>query len=320
MAAPSLTILSAEGEPIARRGAIIGEPVDVMQLPPHVGQAFVAIEDRRFFRHVGIDPWGIGRAMWRNVRAGRVREGGSTISQQLAKTSFLSPARTPTRKAQEALIALWLEAWLSKEEILSRYLSNVYFGDNVYGLRAAARHYFNVAPEDLTLEQSAMLAAVVNAPSRLAPTENLAGARDRARLRAAHDGRGRLHHRSAAWLPPARRGSAAARDDDVPTGTYFADWVMPQATDMSEEGYGERFVRTTLEGDMQRAAVRTIRRAGLGRAQAALVAMRLDGRVVAMVGGKDYARKPVQPRRPGPPPAGLGVQAVRLSRRLPRRR
>ena len=94
VAAPSITILSAEGEPIARRGAIIGAPVDVMRLPPHVGQAFIAIEDRRFFRHVGIDPWGIGRAIWRDLRAGRMLEGGSTISQQLAKTSFLSPART----------------------------------------------------------------------------------------------------------------------------------------------------------------------------------------------------------------------------------
>lgn len=300
VAAPSLTILSAEGEPIARRGAIIGEPVDVMRLPPHVGQAFVAIEDRRFFRHVGIDPWGIGRAMARNVREGRVREGASTITQQLARTSFLSPARTPTRKAREALIALWLEAWLTKEEILSRYLSNVYFGDNVYGLRAAARHYFNVAPEELTLEQSAMLAAVVNAPSRLAPTENLDGARARARLvlremvEAGFITKARL---ASARPARVRRGPR----EDVPTGTYFADWVMPQATDMSDEGYGQRFVRTTLEGDMQRAALRTIRRAGLGRAQAALVAMRLDGRVVAMVGGKDYAVSPfnraVQARR-----------------------
>src|ERR1051325_923095 len=155
-------------------------PVDVMRLPPHVGQAFIAIEDRRFFEHVGIDPWGIGRAMWRNLRAGPVREGGSTISQQLAKTSFLSPDRTPSRKLQEALIALWLEAWLSKEEILSRYLSNVYFGDNIYGLRAAARHYFNIDPEHLPLAQAAMLAGVVNAPSRLAPPTNLAAARERA--------------------------------------------------------------------------------------------------------------------------------------------
>jgi len=300
VAAPSITILSAEGEPIARRGAIIGEPVDVMALPPHVGQAFIAIEDRRFFRHVGIDPWGIGRAMWRNLRAGRVREGGSTISQQLAKTSFLSPDRTAIRKAQEALIALWLEAWLTKEEILSRYLSNVYFGDNVYGLRAAARHYFNVAPEDLTLAQSAMLAGVVNAPSRLAPTTNIDDARARARLvlRAMRE-IGYIGDAQLAAASPARvrRGPR----DDVPTGTYFADWVLPQAAELTEDGYGQRLVQTTLEGDLQRLAVRTIRRAGLGRAQAALVAMRLDGRVVAMVGGKDYAQSPfnraVQARR-----------------------
>jgi penicillin-binding protein 1A len=300
VAAPSITILSAEGEPIARRGAIIGEPVDVMALPPHVGQAFLAIEDRRFFRHVGIDPWGIGRAMWRNLRSGRVREGGSTISQQLAKTSFLSPDRTAIRKAQEALIALWLEAWLSKEEILSRYLSNVYFGDNVYGLRAAARHYFNVAPEQLTLAQSAMLAGVVNAPTRLAPTTNLDGARDRARLvlRAMRE-IGYIDDAQLAAAAPARvrRGPR----DDVPTGTYFADWVLPQAAELTDEGYGQRLVQTTLEGDLQRLAVRAIRRAGLGRAQAALVAMRLDGRVVAMVGGRDYAQSPfnraVQARR-----------------------
>jgi len=300
VAAPSLTILSAEGEPIARRGAIIEEPVDVMALPPHVGQAFVAIEDRRFFRHVGIDPWGIGRAMWRNLRAGRVREGGSTISQQLAKTSFLSPARTTTRKAQEALIALWLEAWLTKEEILSRYLSNVYFGDNVYGLRAAAHHYFDVEPEELTLAQATMLAGVVNAPSRLAPTEHLEAARARARLvlrTMVEAGYLTEAERAAARPARVRRGDR----DEVPTGTYFADWVLPQASELSDEGYGQRLIRTTLEGDMQRAAVRTIRRAGLGRAQVALVAMRLDGRVVAMVGGKDYARSPfnraVQARR-----------------------
>jgi penicillin-binding protein 1A len=300
VAAPSITILSAEGEPIARRGAIIGEPVDVMHLPPHVGQAFLAIEDRRFFHHVGIDPWGIGRAMWRNLRSGRVREGGSTISQQLAKTSFLSPDRTAIRKAQEALIALWLEAWLSKEEILSRYLSNVYFGDNVYGLRAAARHYFNVAPEELSLAQSAMLAGVVNAPTRLAPTTNLDGARDRARLvlRAMRE-IGYINDAQLAAAAPARvrRGPR----DDVPTGTYFADWVLPQAAELTDDGYGQRLVQTTLEGDLQRLAVRAVRRAGLGRSQAALVAMRLDGRVVAMVGGRDYAQSPfnraVQARR-----------------------
>ena len=231
--------------------------------------------------------------MVRNLRDGRVREGGSTISQQLAKTSFLSPDRTIVRKAQEALIALWLEAWLSKEEILSRYLSNVYFGDNVYGLRAAARHYFNVDPEELTLAQAAMLAGVVNAPSRLAPTRNLDGARRRARgwCCARWSMPATSPRTSARTSAPARlrRGRARRRPDRhlfrrLGDARRRASWP--------KSGYGERQVRTTLDGDLQRAAVRAVRRAGLGRAQAALVAMRLDGRVVAMVGGQDYARSP----------------------------
>src|SRR5687768_9774251 len=217
--APGLTILSAEGEPIARRGAVIGEPVSVADLPPHVGRAFLAIEDRRFYTHLGIDPWGIARAMVRNVRAGRVREGGSTISQQLAKTSFLSQDRTALRKAQEAFIAVWLEIWLSKDEILSRYLSNVYFGDNVYGLRAAARHYFSVDPEDLTVAQSAMLAGVVNAPTRLAPTRNLGRAQERSRLVMREmEAAGYITAAERRALRPARL--RLGDGDDVPTGTY----------------------------------------------------------------------------------------------------
>jgi penicillin-binding protein 1A len=288
--APSLTILSAEGEPVARRGAMIGEPVDVTRLPPHVGLAFVAIEDRRFYYHSGIDPWGIGRAFFRNSTTSGL-QGGSTITQQLAKTSFLSPDRTWTRKAQEAFIALWLEARLTKNQILSRYLSNVYFGDNIYGLRAAARHYFNVDPQDLTLSQSAMLAGVVNIPSRLAPTTNLAGARRRANLvlnAMVENGFITDAQRDAARPARVRLGPR----DDTPTGTYFADWVMREASAGADEDYGNRRIRTTLEGDLQRAAVRAVRRAGLGRTQAALVAMRLDGRVVAMVGGRDYAESP----------------------------
>jgi penicillin-binding protein 1A len=288
--APSLTILSAEGEPIARRGAVMGEQVDVTRLPPHVGLAFVAIEDRRFYYHSGIDPWGIGRAFFRN-RTSSGLQGGSTITQQLAKTSFLSPDRTYTRKAQEALIALWLEARLTKNQILSRYLSNVYFGDNVYGLRAAARHYFNVDPEDLTLAQSAMLAGVVNLPSRLAPTTNLAAARRRAQLVLnAMVECGFITDAQRRAVRPAR--VRLGPRDTTPTGTYFADWVMREASAGTDEDYGNRRIRTTLDGDLQRAAVRAVRRAGLGRTQAALVAMRLDGRVVAMVGGRDYAESP----------------------------
>src|SRR5690606_27261018 len=129
------------------------EPVEAARLPSHVTAPFLAIEDRRFYGHPGIDLRSLARAAWRNLRAGEIVEGGSTITQQLAKLAFLSPEQTFWRKLQEFVLAVWLEAWLSKDEILSRYLSSVYFGDNVFGLRAAANHYFSREPEELTLEQ-----------------------------------------------------------------------------------------------------------------------------------------------------------------------
>src|SRR3954451_20742205 len=182
LADPALLLLSDDGHPIALRGAIKEAPVDAGRLNPVTPAAFVAIEDRRFYRHWGIDPRGIARAVLADVRGGGVRQGGSTITQQLAKTNFLSGDRTIRRKAQEVIIAFWLEAWLTKKEILSRYLSNVYFGDNVYGLRAAAWHYFSKPPEQLRIGEAALLAGMMKAPSRLAPSRNLAGARDRQKL------------------------------------------------------------------------------------------------------------------------------------------
>jgi penicillin-binding protein 1A len=156
--------------------------VEVRLLPPHVAQAFLAIEDRRFYSHWGIDPRGLARAFVANARAGATVQGGSTITQQLAKNSFLSLDRSVKRKVQEVFIAFWLEAWLSKDEILGRYLSSVYFGEGAYGLGAAARTYFSTTPERLTRGQAAMLAGMVKAPSRLAPSRNMEGARARARL------------------------------------------------------------------------------------------------------------------------------------------
>jgi penicillin-binding protein 1A len=287
---PAMLFLSDDGQPIARRGAIKEAPVDVTKLDPLTPAAFVAIEDRRFYRHWGIDPRGIGRAMIANMRAGGVRQGGSTLTQQLAKTSFLSSDRSLRRKAQEVIIAFWLEGWLTKDEILSRYLSSVYFGDGVYGLRAAARHYFNRDPEDLNLAQSAMLAGMVQAPSRLAPTHNLSGAQKRSRLvLEAMADTGVISRRRAENVRLAR---PVAQHSKVPTGTYFADWVAPGAQDAFEADFGEVKVNTTLDRDLQRLAVRAISRAGVGDAQAALVAMRPDGRVVAMVGGKSYKDSP----------------------------
>ena len=287
---PALLLLSQEGRPIARRGAIKEAPVEAASLDPLTTAAFVAIEDRRFYRHWGVDPRGIGRAMIANARAGGVRQGGSTITQQLAKTSFLSSDRSLRRKAQEVIISLWLEAWLTKEEILSRYLSSIYFGDGVYGLRAAAKHYFNRSPDRLTLAQSAMLAGLVQAPSRLAPTRNLAAAQKRGKLvLAAMADTAAISSARAAAAVPAR---PVAQGSKVPTGTYFADWVAPTAQKAFEADFGEVQVRTTLDADLQRIAVRAINRAQIRDAQAALVAMRPDGRVVAMVGGRSYKASP----------------------------
>ena len=290
LADPALLLLSDDGRPIALRGAIKEAPVDVTRLNPQTPAAFVSIEDRRFYSHWGIDPRGIGRALLADVRGGGVRQGGSTITQQLAKTSFLSGDRTIKRKAQEVIIAFWLEAWLTKQEILSRYLSSVYFGDGVYGLRAAAHHYFHRDPENLSLAQSAMLAGMVQAPSRLAPTQHLAAAQKRSRLvlQAMAD-TGAISEARANSVSLARPVSQEAK---LPAGTYFADWVAPSAAQAFESDFGQVKVETTLDSNLQRFAVRAVSRAQIGDAQAALVAMRPDGRVVAMVGGKNYADSP----------------------------
>ncbi|WP_066781777.1 transglycosylase domain-containing protein, partial [Sphingomonas sp. CCH5-D11] len=286
---PSITLTAADGTPIARRGAIIAEPVDAAKMPAHVREAFLAIEDRRFYSHWGIDPRGIARAAWANLGSGGVRQGGSTITQQLAKNAFLDSDRTAARKIREVMIAFWLEAWLSKDEILSRYLSNVYFGDNVYGLRAASKHYFGRSPEKMNIGQAAMLAGLVKAPSRLAPTSNLKGARERqAVVVGAMVDAGFLTKAQAEDVQPQR--VLASRPQQLPTGTYFADWILPEARDQAGEVKTEATVRTTLDRGLQRSAERVIRQAGLRQAQAALVAMTRDGKVVAMVGGRDYKK------------------------------
>ncbi len=287
IAAPQVTLLASDGTPIARSGAEVAEPVRVADLPPHVVGAFLAIEDRRFYSHWGIDPRGIARALFKGVG------GGSTITQQLAKFTFLTPEQSLSRKAREAVIALWLEAWLTKDEILERYLSNAYFGDNQYGLRAASLHYFYRQPEKLRPEQAAMLAGLLQAPSRYAPTRHY----DRARARmalvvAAMAEEGYLTPAAAAALPAPRLDVRAKRE--LPTGTYFADWALPMAREGLDASYSAQVLTTTLDARLQALASRVVSRArigsGKGGAQVALVAMRPNGEVVAMVGGRDYAQ------------------------------
>jgi penicillin-binding protein 1A len=286
IAPPQVTLLASDGTPIARSGAIVEAPVKVADLPPHVVQAFIAIEDRRFYSHWGIDPRGIARAAITGYG------GGSTITQQLAKFTFLTPEQSLSRKAREALIAFWLEAWLTKDEILERYLSNAYFGDNQYGLRAASLHYFYRQPEKLRPEQAAMLAGLLQAPSRYAPTKHYDKARKRMDLVVQSMVRdGYLTQGEADGLPDPRI-DVRTRDDNLPTGTYFADWALPLAREGLEASYSRQVLTTTLDARLQSLANRVVARAPLRGAQVALVAMRRNGEVVAMVGGRDYAKSP----------------------------
>jgi penicillin-binding protein 1A len=287
IAPPRITLLASDGTPIARNGAIVDKPVDVGTLPPHVVQAFLSIEDRRFYSHFGIDPRGLARAFWSNAFGSGMTQGGSTITQQLAKFTFLTPERSLTRKAREMLIAFWLEGRLTKDEILERYLSNVYFGDNVYGLRAASLHYFYRQPERLTLSQSVMLAGLVQAPSRLAPTKNPERAAKRAQLVLNAMVANNVITRAKADATPVARLDVRVRET-LPTGTYFADWAIPQARLLTESGYADVRITTTLDARLQNIARKVVARSAVGNAQIALVAMRPNGEVVAMVGGRSY--------------------------------
>jgi penicillin-binding protein 1A len=291
IAPPRITLLAWDGTPIARNGAVVDRPVKIKDLPPHVVQAFLSIEDRRFYTHWGVDPRSIGRALWSNTFGDGIKQGGSTITQQLAKFTFLTPERSMTRKAREALIAFWLEGWLTKDEILERYLSNAYFGDNVYGIRAASLHYFYRQPERLTLSQSVMLAGLVQAPNRLAPTRNPQRAAKRAKLVLnAMVATGALTEAKADATPIAKVD--VRYKETLPTGTYFADWAMPQARAQAELGYADQTIRTTLDSRLQNIARNVVARAPLGKAQVAMVVMRPNGEVVAMIGGKSYKDSP----------------------------
>ncbi|MDR7116889.1 transglycosylase domain-containing protein [Caulobacter sp. BE254] len=293
LANPTLVIVAADGSPIARRGSYKEAPVDVAKLPAYVPGAFIAIEDRRFYKHIGVDPKAILRAVGANAKAGGVSEGGSTITQQLAKNAFLSNKRTFRRKIQEVLIALYLDARLSKDEILSRYLSSVYFGDGTFGLGAAARHYFDKSPEQLSVGEAAMLAGLVKAPSRWAPTENFEGAKTRMKtVLGAMVDTGVITQAQADRA--VQQVHVQAGRPKLPVGSYFADWVFPQAKAVFENTYGETVVRTTLDPKLQAQAEKILDQAiardgkALNVTQGAIVAMRTDGRIVAMVGGRDY--------------------------------
>ena len=177
---PTVTVLAADGGTIQRYGDIYGTTINAADLPPYLINAVIATEDRRFFSHFGIDPIGLLRAAFVNFQAGRVVQGGSTITQQLAKNLFLTPDRTMGRKIQEAMLALWLERTYSKNQILTAYLNRVYLGAGTYGVDAAAQTYFNKPATEVNLREAAILAGLLKAPSRYSPTTNPDKAAERA--------------------------------------------------------------------------------------------------------------------------------------------
>ncbi len=291
---PVVMLLAANGAPVHRFGDLQGDRVGLEEMPDHLIQAVLATEDRRFYWHLGIDPIGIARAMVANIRAGRLVQGGSTITQQLAKNLFLTPDRTLRRKAQEALLAMWLELRFSKDEILAAYLNRVYMGAGTYGVDAAAWTYFGVPVTDISLEQSAMLAGLLKAPSRYAPTRSPELAQQRADLvLAAMVEEGYVsadHVERVRDLPPLPR----RRPTDGGGGRYFADWVAERMSDFVGFDQGDLVVRTTLDPVLQSSAERIVgnyleREGGpAGVGQAALVALSPGGEIRAMVGGRSY--------------------------------
>jgi penicillin-binding protein 1A len=290
---PSALILGDTGATLTTRGDMGGAAVPLAEMPDYVPNAFIAIEDRRFYSHHGIDPLGISRALVADILRRGASQGGSTITQQLAKNLFLTQERTITRKLQEVVLALWLEHKFTKAEILELYLNRVYFGSGAYGVEAAAQRYFGKSARRLALPEAAMLAGLVQAPSRLAPSHNQDGARRRAAIVLADMAEQKMISDAAAkaaLLHPAH----AVQPAGAGSVNYVADWVMDAVNDLIGPYDQDIVVQTTidpaLQGAAEQALVDALNQKGgkLDISQGALVAMTPDGVVRALVGGRNY--------------------------------
>ncbi|MFY7850660.1 MAG: transglycosylase domain-containing protein, partial [Brevundimonas sp.] len=290
---PSITYLDRNGALIATRGSQQAPPADLEALPDYVPAAFIAIEDRRFYWHPGFDPVGMLRAVQANMRAGRIVQGGSTLTQQLAKNLFLTPDQNMRRKVQELMLAVWLELKFSKEEILALYLNRVYFGAGAYGIEAASQRYFDKSARELTVGEAALLAGLLKAPSRYSPLSESERAATRATVvlnEMVEAGVITPEQRAAAVLEPVRVSRTLATQH----AQYFIDWLDQEIRGLVGEPTEDMIVETTLDLTLQTAAERNVRRildrdASRGVEQAALVALDGDGRVRAMIGGASYA-------------------------------
>lgn len=289
--APRVTLVAADGSPITVHGLSLGAPVRLAELPRHAPQAVLAVEDRNFYHHVGVNPVAVARAIVVNARKGEVRQGGSTLTQQLAKNLFLTADKTMRRKIQELLLALWLEHQFTKDEILTLYLNRVYFGAGAYGLDAASRRYFGKPAAALTLAESAVLAGLLKAPSQLSPDKNPPGAGERGRLV--------LDAMVEAGFITEKQARAAASTpvkigpSQFAGAPYFVDFAIAETGIRAKGVDADLMVRTTLDPAINEAAdlglIAGAARAGLDPAiEAAVVILDGEGRIRAMAGGRDY--------------------------------
>jgi penicillin-binding protein 1A len=290
---PSIQILGLDGRTLATRGDMGGAAVPIKEMPPYLPQAFIAIEDRRFQSHYGFDPIGLARALVANILHRGVSQGGSTLTQQLAKNLFLTQERTYGRKIQELALALWLEHKFSKTQILDLYLNRVYFGSGAYGVEAASQRYFGKSARQVTLAEAAVLAGLVKSPSRLAPTRNPDGAERRAQLvLAAMADAGFVTDTMAktAMAHPAHAIQPSAGGST----NYVADWVMDVLDDLVGRVEQDIVVQTSVDPTLQAAAEKALteelaqKGEKFGVGQGAMVVMSPDGAVRALVGGRNY--------------------------------
>jgi penicillin-binding protein 1A len=291
---PSIQIVDVNNRPLATRGDSGGAVLPLKDMPSYVPKAFVAIEDRRFYEHYGVDPWGIARAALANILHRGVSQGGSTITQQLAKNLFLTQERTIHRKLQEAMLAVWLERKFTKTQILELYLNRVYFGAGAYGIEQAAQHYFGKSAKQLSLPEAAMLAGLVKSPSRLAPTRNFDGAERRAQTVLAAMAESGFISEASSHAAVAHPPRVAAQGGGG-SANYVADWVMDAINDVLGHVDEDIVVKTTIDSGLQAEAEKSLteelaqKAVKSGVSQGAVVAMTPDGAVRALVGGRNYS-------------------------------
>ncbi len=291
---PNVKIVSVDGQLVANRGMTGGEAIGLHEMSPYIPQAVMAIEDRRFYSHFGVDPIGLARAMVGNIMEGRLSQGGSTLTQQLAKNLFLKPDRTIERKVQEVLLAFWLEQKYTKDQILEMYLNRVYFGSGSFGVDAAARRYFGKSARDVTLSEASVLAGLLKAPTRLSPARDPKAAEQRAQLVLAAMREQKLigdKELTTAMSTPATQAASYWTGSE----NYVADRIMDELPLLIGEVRSDIIVDTTVDLNLQKLAEQSIRRlieekgVKLNVTQGALVSIDNSGAVRAMVGGADYA-------------------------------